>query len=126
MDSLGKVTSLRNALSKLRKYGGRCVLGLQTIAQLRSTYGKDEAQTLMANVATKVILRAGDGETAEYFSQEFGNQEIERTQVTRTTTMVGFGTSKARNTVRETRRTVLESEIAALRDLEAYLKRPDI
>jgi type IV secretory pathway TraG/TraD family ATPase VirD4 len=98
---------------------------LQTIAQLRSTYGKDEAQTLMANVATKVVLRAGDGETAEYFSQEFGNQEIERTQVSRSTTMQGgFGTSKTRNTVRETRRTVLESEIAALRDLEGYLKTP--
>ena len=125
VDSLGKVASLRHALSKLRKYGGRCVLGLQTIAQLRSTYGKDEAQTLMANVATKVVLRAGDGETAEYFSQEFGNQEIERTQVSRSTTMQGgFGTSKTRNTVRETRRTVLESEIAALRDLEGYLKTP--
>jgi type IV secretory pathway TraG/TraD family ATPase VirD4 len=125
VDSLGKVGSLRHAVSKLRKYGGRCVLGLQTIAQLRSTYGKDEAQTLMANLATKVILRAGDGETAEYFSQEFGNQEVERTQLSRSTTMQGgFGTSRTRNTVRETRRTVLESEIAALRDLEGYLKTP--
>lgn len=125
VDSLGKVASLRHAVSKLRKYGGRCVLGLQTIAQLRSTYGKDEAQTLMANLATKVILRAGDGETAEYFSQEFGNQEIERTQVGRSTTMQGgFGTTRTRNTVRETRRAVLESEIAALRDLEGYLKTP--
>jgi hypothetical protein len=125
VDSLGKVASLRHAVSKLRKYGGRCVLGLQTIAQLRSRYGKDEAQTLMANLATKVILRAGDGETAEYFSQEFGNQEIERTQVSRTRTMQGgFGTSRTRNTVRETRRTVLESEIAALDDLEGYLKTP--
>jgi type IV secretory pathway TraG/TraD family ATPase VirD4 len=124
VDSLGKVGSLRHAVSKLRKHGGRCVLGLQTIAQLRSTYGKDEAQTLMANLAT-VILRAGDGETAEYFSQEFGNQEVERTQVSRSTTMQGgFGTSKTRNKVRETRRTVLESEIAALRDLEGYLKTP--
>jgi len=125
VDSLGKVGSLRHAVSKLRKHGGRCVLGLQTIAQLRSTYGKDEAQTLMANLATKVILRAGDGETAEYFSQEFGNQEVERMQVSRSTTMQGgFGTSKTRNTVRETRRTVLESEIAALRDLEGYIKTP--
>ena len=68
VDSLGKISALRDGLSKLRKYGGKCVLGLQTISQLRATYGKDEAQTLMANIATKMVLRAGDGETAEYFS----------------------------------------------------------
>lgn len=125
VDSLGKVSSLRHAVSKLRKYGGRCVLGLQTISQLRSTYGADEAQTLMANLGSKVILRAGDGETAEYFSKEFGSQEVERTQVSRTRNLqAGFGTSKTRNVVRETRRTVLESEISALKDLEGYLKTP--
>jgi type IV secretory pathway TraG/TraD family ATPase VirD4 len=79
----------------------------------------------MANLGSKVILRAGDGETAEYFSKEFGSQEVERTQVSRTRNLqAGFGTSKTRNVVRETRRTVLESEISALKDLEGYLKTP--
>src|SRR5690606_19675059 len=55
VDSLGRVSSLRGGLTKLRKYGGRCVLGLQTIAQLRATYGHDEAQTLLANCSTKLI-----------------------------------------------------------------------
>lgn len=124
VDSLGKISSLRQALSKLRKYGGRCVLGLQTIAQLRSTYGQNEAQTLLANVATKVVLRAGDGETADYFSKEFGSHIIERTQVSSSTgfSSAGGQRSTTLNEVQETRRVVLDSEIAGLKDLEAFLK----
>lgn len=123
VDSLGKISSLRNGLSKLRKYGGKCILGLQTVAQLRSTYGNHEAQTLMANVATKLVLRAGDGETAEYFSAEFGNQRIERAQLATANSLRG-GKSETSTVIQETRRTVLESDIAGLPDLCGYLKSP--
>ena len=125
VDSLGQISSLRHALSKLRKYGCKCVLGLQTVAQLRATYGEHEAQTLMGNIGTKVILRAGDGQTAEYFSAEIGSHEIERAQ---------HGTSKSRGpqysssdqttSVRETKRTILDSEISGLKDLHGFLKMP--
>jgi len=130
VDSLGKVTSLRAGLTKLRKYGCKCVLGLQTISQLRETYGNDEAQTLLGNVSTKAILRAGDGETAEYFSKEFGDQEVERMQWSKSTGTSSSGggrsstSSNSRTEVRETKRTVLASEIAALPDLHGYLKLP--
>jgi type IV secretory pathway TraG/TraD family ATPase VirD4 len=39
------------------------VSGLQTIAQLRDTYGHDEAQTLLSCLSTKLVMAAGDGET---------------------------------------------------------------
>jgi len=125
VDSLGKISHLRHALTKLRKYGCKCVLGLQTVSQLRSTYGRDEAQTLMANVGTKIVLRAGDGETAEYFSSEFGSQEIERVQhsVSKTSSVQRSKTS-ADTDIRETKRTVLDSEISSLSDLHGYLKSP--
>ena len=51
-------------------------MGLQTISQLQKTYGRFEAQTLLANISTKLILRVGDHETASYFSKEIGEQEI--------------------------------------------------
>jgi type IV secretory pathway TraG/TraD family ATPase VirD4 len=122
VDSLGKIPSLQYALTKMRKYGGRCVLGLQTISQLRATYGEHEAQTLMANVGTKIVLRAGDGETAEYFSREFGSQEILREQNSQTK---GYqAKSKTSTEVRETRQTVLDSELTGLPDLHGYLKTP--
>jgi hypothetical protein len=131
VDSLGKITSLATALSKLRKYGCKCVLGLQTIAQLRATYGDDGAQSLLANIATKLILRAGDGETAEYFSAEFGDQEVEREQHSSSNASTrsgilgkGGSTSSSSNVtrIRDTKRTVLASDISALRDLHGYLK----
>jgi type IV secretory pathway TraG/TraD family ATPase VirD4 len=124
VDSLGKVSTLRDGLSKLRKYGGKCVLGLQTISQLRSTYGEHEAQTLMANISTKVILRAGDGQTAEYFSTEIGDREVEVVTVGKTRSL-SQATSTTTNRDRRVERTVLASEISGLPDLHGFLKIPE-
>lgn len=134
VDSLGKITSLRAGQTKIRKYGGRFVLGLQTISQLRSTYGNDEAQTLLANASTKLVLRAGDNQTAEYFSKELGEQEIERGQVTRSDSQSSGGSflkpnnssssSTSHSTIRETKATILPSEIMNLEDLAGFLRIP--
>jgi type IV secretory pathway TraG/TraD family ATPase VirD4 len=77
-DSLGKVGSLRDGLTKLRKYEGAVVAGLQTMAQLRPSYGHDKAQVLLSCFSTKLILTTGDTETARYFEHEPGAQELER------------------------------------------------
>jgi type IV secretory pathway TraG/TraD family ATPase VirD4 len=129
-DSLGKVSSLKAGLTKLRKYGGKVVLGLQTISQLRTTYGRDEAQTLLANISTKLVLRAGDGETAEYFSHEFGMQDIEREMVSHTKSGSFWDDnsreSETHSVSYSSQRTVLASEIAGLPDLKGYLKIPGV
>lgn len=125
LDSLGKVTSLRGGLTKLRKYGGVCVSGLQTIAQLRTTYGKDEAQTLLSCMGTKLVLRAGDNETGKYFENELGEQEIERKETSSSTsTRLGDMPSNSENTSqrRTQQMAVLASEIQGLPDLQGYLK----
>lgn len=124
LDSLGKITSLRAGLTKLRKYGGVCVSGLQTIAQLRTTYGHDEAQTLLSCMSTKLILKAGDGETAKYFENEIGQQEVEREEVSEGTSQrVGeFGSSSENKSVRRsTQQAVLASQITGLDNLHGYL-----
>lgn len=124
LDSLGKITSLRAGLTKLRKYGGVCVSGLQTIAQLRTTYGHDEAQTLLSCMTTKLILKAGDGETAKYFENEIGQQEVEREEVSEGTSQrVGeFGSSSENKSVRRTTQAaVLASQITGLDNLHGYL-----
>lgn len=126
VDSLGKVTSLRAGLTKLRKYGGRCVLGLQTVAQLRTTYGRDEAQTLIANTSVKCILRAGDSETAKSMEHELGEQEIERSQVNDSFSMSDNGQTQSQSTSTQVVRqsAVLASEIMGLPDLQGFLKIP--
>lgn len=125
VDSLGKVTSLRGGLTKLRKYGGRCILGLQTVSQLRYTYGNDEAQTLLANCSTKLILRAGDSETARSMEDELGQQEIDRLTVSKSkksTDLLEANTSKSHQFTRQS--AVMASEIMGLQDLNGYLKMP--
>ena len=126
VDSLGKITSLRAGLTKLRKYGGRCILGLQTVSQLRTVYGRDEAQTLIANTSVKCILRAGDAETAKSMEHELGEQEIERSQINDTQSNsdqgVSYGQSVSTQVVRQS--VVLASEIMGLPDLTGYLKLP--
>ena len=121
LDSLGRISSLRAALTKLRKYGGRCILGIQTISQLRSTYGRNEAQTLLACTSVKCILRTGDSETARSMEQELGEQEIERTQVSETSGD-SFNENVSTQIVRQS--AVLSSELTALPDLYGYLKIP--
>ena len=126
VDSLGKITSLRGGLTKLRKYGGRCVLGLQTVSQLRTTYGRDEAQTLVANTSVKCILRAGDAETAKSMEQELGDQEITRYQVndsfSTNDSSTSTSTSTSTHVVRQS--AVLASEVMGLPDLHGFLKMP--
>lgn len=125
LDSLGKVSSLRSGLTKLRKYGGVCVSGLQTIAQLRNTYGKDEAQTLLSCMSNKLVLRAGDNETGKYFEQELGEQEVERQEVSNSTSRrMGDMPSSSENisTRRSQQMAVLASEVQGLADLHGFLK----
>lgn len=125
LDSLGKVNSLRGGLTKLRKYGGVCVNGLQTIAQLRDTYGREEAQTLLSCMSTKLLLAAGDSETAEYFSREIGDQEFQRENRSKgQSARIGELASASENvsTEHRTERAVLASEITALPNLHGYLK----
>jgi type IV secretory pathway TraG/TraD family ATPase VirD4 len=47
LDASGQIDGLKDALARLRKFGGRCVLGFQSIAQVSGTYGRAEAQTIV-------------------------------------------------------------------------------
>lgn len=131
LDSLGKIGSLRAGLTKLRKYGGVGVCGLQTIAQLRDRYGREEAQTLLSCMSTKLLLAAGDAETAEYFSKEIGDREVVRV-VTSTNrgssegAHLNSGSQSQGSSASEqyaTERTVLASQITSLSNLHGFLKR---
>jgi hypothetical protein len=46
LDALGAIDGLKDALARLRKFGGRCILGFQSIAQVSGTYGKGTAETI--------------------------------------------------------------------------------
>ena len=128
LDALGPIDGLKDALARLRKFGGRCVLGFQSIAQVRSTNGEAEAQTIVENCGNTLILRCSaseQGGTARFASRLIGEREIIRPQVTETH-RGGFPgesqRSKTYSTQHVTEAAVLPSEIEQLPDLHGFLK----
>src|ERR1039457_1076711 len=86
LDALGQIDGLKDALARLRKFGGRCIIGFQSIAQVRGTNGDTDAQTIVENCGNIVILRCSASErggTAEFASRLIGKREIIRPHTSR-------------------------------------------
>src|SRR6516164_7140860 len=74
LDGLGQIDGLKDALARLRKFGGRCVLGFQSISQVSSLYG-GEANTIVENCGNTLILRCSGSEhggTSQFASRLIG------------------------------------------------------
>lgn len=128
LDALGPIDGLKDALARLRKFGGRCVLGFQSIAQVRGTYGDSDAQTIVENCGNCVILRCSASErggTAEFASRLIGQREVTRQQFSRSRPWRLFGFLHQTRTVTDkvtTESAVLASEIEQLPDLSGFVK----
>ena len=131
LDALGQIDGLKDALARLRKFGARCILGFQSIAQVSSTYGQGEAQTIVENCANTLILRCSgseNGGTSQFASRLIGEREILRRQISRGKDRdSAFFPRSARRShsitdhhVTET--AVMPSELEQLPDLCGYLK----
>jgi type IV secretory pathway TraG/TraD family ATPase VirD4 len=130
LDALGAIDGLKDALARLRKFGGRCVLGFQSIAQVSSTYGAQEAQTIVENCSTTLILRCSSSEgggTSHFASKLIGEREIIRKQTTHGRDREDFFSTRTRRSTNVseqhlTETAVMPSEIEQLPDLTGYLK----
>ena len=125
LDALGQIDGLKDALARLRKFGGRCVLGFQSIAQVSSTYGSGEAQTIVENCGNTLILRCSGSEhggTSQFASRLIGEREVMRvtTSRSRRATEVLPAITHAEHLSVES--AVMGSEIEQLPDLAGYLK----
>ena len=131
LDALGAIDGLKDALARLRKFGGRCVLGFQSIAQVSNTYGQSDAQTIVENCGNTLILRCSaseNGGTAQFASRLIGEREILRRQLSRGSDRESAwavrGSRRSRNVTEQyaTEAAVMPSEIEQLPDLGGYLK----
>lgn len=131
LDALGMIAGLKDALARLRKFGGRCVLGFQSIAQVSGTYGAAEAQTVVENCGNTLILRCSGSEsggTSQFASRLIGEREIIRRHVSlgidRENTFSGRGARKSKNVSEQhvTELAVMASQIEQLPDLCGYFK----
>jgi type IV secretory pathway TraG/TraD family ATPase VirD4 len=131
LDALGAIDGLKDALARLRKFGGRCVLGFQSIAQVSSTYGAGEAQTIVENCGNTLILRCSgseNGGTSHFASRLIGEREVLRRQTSRGRDRdAGLAVRGARRSMQTSEHYVTEmalmpSELEQLPDLSGYLK----
>ena len=128
LDAIGAIDGLKDALARLRKFGGRCVLGFQSIAQVSGLYGESESQTIVENCGNTLILRCSaseQGGTARFASRLIGEREIVREHVTRSGNGAFFDRrqdSVSRSLQHVVESAVLPSEIEQLPDLVGYLK----
>jgi type IV secretory pathway TraG/TraD family ATPase VirD4 len=130
LDALGPINGLKDALARLRRFGGRCVLGFQSIAQVSGTYGPAESQTITENCGNTLILRCSSSEqggTAQFASRLIGERERRRRQVMRGRELSGGLFAPARRSTQMSEQTLVEaavmaSELERLPDLAGYLR----
>jgi type IV secretory pathway TraG/TraD family ATPase VirD4 len=131
LDALGVIDGLKDALARLRKFGCRCVLGFQSIAQVSGLYGHGEGQTIVENCANSLILRCSgseNGGTSQFASRLIGDREVLRRQVSRgkdrETVFSARGARRSRSITDQhvTEIAVMPSELEQLPDLCGYLK----
>lgn len=123
--SLGRITSILDFLTKARKNGGRAVVGVQAVSQIRSAYGPNDSSTLLATCGSQVIFRVPDAETADVMSRVLGDHQIVRTIESQGESSGGMQmigqSSKNESTQYTTERVVLPSQIQSLETLHAIL-----
>jgi len=125
LDALGQIDGLKDALARLRKFGGRCLLGFQSVAQVSGTYGRAEAQTIVENCGNTLILRCSASErggTSSFASQLIGQREIVRTTQSHSRQALRLLPTITRSEHVNIEPAVLDSEIEQLPDLKGYLK----
>jgi type IV secretory pathway TraG/TraD family ATPase VirD4 len=131
LDALGPIDGLPDALVRLRKFGGRCVLGFQTIAQPSTTYGNGPAQAMVENCGTSLLLRCSASEhggTSGFASRLIGERQVLRVVKSTGQSHTGFmGPSTAtrgRSEQHATEYAVMPAEIEQLPDRSGFLKFP--
>jgi hypothetical protein len=125
LDALGAIDGLKDALARLRKFGGRCVLGFQSIAQVSGTYGREAADTLVENCGNTLILRCSASErggTSEFASKLIGQREVLHTTQSRSTRPNEWLPTLTTSQQVRIEPAVMASEIEQLPDLHGFLK----
>lgn len=124
LGALNRLRSLSRLLSESRKFKGLPVLGTQTEAQIRRTYGDEDARIILQGTRIKLILNCGDPESAELGANLIGRQErIERLKSAHTPSsnvLAALLSDPRSESLRETY-AVMPSELQGLPKLEGYL-----
>lgn len=123
LDSLEKLNYIVDAATKGRKKGLDLLAGIQSLAQMRRTYGDDDALTLRNSFRSVALFGVSemDTYTAEEFSKGLGDHTVIRRHDN--TSIGGKGGSRGTaGTKQDTERVVSPAEFHLLPNLTGYLK----
>ena len=119
------IDGLKDALARLRKFGGRTIIGLQSIAQVSGTYGKAAADTIVENTGNTLILRCSASErggTSEFASKLIGQREVLHTTQSTSRQPMEWLASTTESEHLKIEPAIMASEIERLPDLAGFLK----
>jgi type IV secretory pathway TraG/TraD family ATPase VirD4 len=85
--------SLVNWLNESRSAGFCGVLGYQNMTQLEKAYGKENSRAILSGCNTKFIFNPGEYESAKYFSDYLGDEEVHYRQKSRSNSKDGGSNS---------------------------------
>jgi type IV secretory pathway TraG/TraD family ATPase VirD4 len=87
--------NLVNWLNESRSAGFCGVLGYQNMTQLEQAYGKETTRAILSGCNTKFIFNPGEYESAKYFSDYLGDEEIHYRQRSRSSSRDGASVSSS-------------------------------
>ena len=120
--NLGKIESIPTALlPEGRKSGGFFVGAIQVISQLERNYGRDDTETILATLGTKIVFNTAEPDSANRLSKIVGTQEVlqlNRSYQPDGETVTGIGKSLREKVL------IHPSEIMNLQQLKAYVISP--
>lgn len=119
--SIGRVQSIEAIATKARKVGGCLVVGLQSVSQLRDSYGEHGAQTILSCLSSWLVLRCSDADTAEYVSKYIGDTELSRMTRNESDSDMSGGTAGMSEQI-QTQRAVMPVELQRLANLQGFFK----
>lgn len=76
--ALPRLSMLERLVNAGRAYNCYAIFGIQAISQVNSTYGRDDAESLLSGMAQEIHLRVGDETSVRYWRQRLGKDQITR------------------------------------------------
>lgn len=119
--NIGRITGYQETLALCRGYRMYMHTIIQDISQLeqRNMYGKETTRSIVSNHSTKLILKVGEPETAEYWSKWFGETTIK--YKSESSNYGKQGKSTNHSDVYDRKKLLPENELMKMDENEAYL-----
>lgn len=121
--SLGRIPIIAEAIGLMGGYNIRTVLVIQARSQLREVYGPNATETILRNLAARVVFGADEYSDAREISEELGTTTVKTSSVSRPAFEL-FGRSRRAPSVsvsEQRRPLLLPQEVQALKGEEAIV-----